>query len=108
MNTNTNEHAHVEVIPEIYDDEPLEILDLPESFAPPTLDTTAALLVRQLRLDGYTEGSPSRYAQAIDRQVCRALKCGRCGKRGLDYRPFTRKGSYVAVCSCSCGFGEQF
>ena len=46
--------------------------------------------------------------QAIDRQLCKRMKCPRCKRRGLEYNPLHLGASYrvQAVCA-SCGHPEE-
>ena len=46
---------------------------------------------------------------AIDRRVCRALKCGQCHKRGLTFTPqHTAAGRYRVLAVCpECGRVEH-
>jgi hypothetical protein len=50
-------------------------------------------------------GLLSRLAEA---QVCRGMKC-RCGRRGLDYRPYNDGGNgYRVLAACpDCGLGQE-
>lgn len=45
----------------------------------------------------------------VDAEVCRDATCPACGRRGLDYHPYTRGGSYRAFAVCpACGYEEEF
>ena len=65
-------------------------------------------------LDGYRAGVPPLApgwadASATDARICARSRCAACGHRGLDYRPFTREGSYRAFMACpSCGAAQEF
>ena len=65
--------------------------------------------VDYLELSGYQPKAPSYQAAAIDSQVCAESQCDECGHKGLDYRPFTKPGSYRAFAVCpECGEAVEF
>jgi hypothetical protein len=73
--------------------------------APTARDLAAALLAGGLR-----PGTPPHLtarAESIDRQLCRALRCPACRRRGLSYRPFTDGRRYVVLAVCRCGAAEE-
>jgi hypothetical protein len=63
-------------------------------------------------LERYEPGhrAPGLLAAAdVDAEVAAAQKCGNCGHQGLDYRPFTKPGSYRAFAVCPrCDEAEEF
>ncbi len=65
-------------------------------------------------LDGYRAGVPSvapgwADASATDARICARSRCASCGRQGLDYRPFTRPGSYRVFAVCpGCGAAQEF
>jgi Flp pilus assembly pilin Flp len=72
---------------------------------------TAAAIEQQFAVEGFRPGAPrhiTAQSQAIDRLVCRRLKCPACRKRGCDYRPFTDGRAYrVLACCQACGAAEE-
>jgi hypothetical protein len=68
-------------------------------------------LATELFALGLREGVPAHLAaraESIDRQLCRALRCPACRRRGLGYRPFTDGRRYVVLAACpACGAGEE-
>ena len=59
----------------------------------------------------WTDGAPAHVPAAaveIDRRVCRALKCDRCGKRGLSFKPqhSGRRYRVLGVCP-ACGHANE-
>ncbi len=71
---------------------------------------------RRLEAEGYVPGAPSAVVAAEDAGTCAHQACGRCGRPGLDYRPYVNPqerqggvGAYrpLAVCE-SCGHAEEF
>jgi hypothetical protein len=77
----------------------------------PATATTAEALDREWRSLGFVAGAPPRVSpdgRAIDKRVCRHLKCAACRRRGLDYRPFRRGDDYRVLAAClHCGAGEE-
>jgi hypothetical protein len=72
---------------------------------PTARDLAAALLSAGLR-----PGTPPHLtarAESIDRQLCRALRCRACRRRGLTYRPHTDGRRYGVLAACPCGAGEE-
>ncbi len=71
----------------------------------------AAELIHALEAAGYRHGPPphlSDEARAIDRQLCRRVRCPGCGKRRMEYVPFHRDRGYRVVARCGhCGTGEE-
>lgn len=71
---------------------------------------------RDLRAEGYVPGAPSAVVAAEDAGVCAHQACRRCGRPGLDYRPFVHPrerrrgvGGYRALAVCpECGHAEEF
>ena len=63
-------------------------------------------------LDGYQPKPPPPGPFAgpeIDREICAEAHCAACGRQGLEYRPFTRPGSYRAFAVCPvCGDTQEF
>ena len=56
-------------------------------------------------LDGYRAGVPPvapgwADASETDARICARSRCAACGHRGLDYRPFSREGSYRPFMAC--------
>jgi hypothetical protein len=79
----------------------------------PTVGARDALgLAAELFEQGLHEGTPpglSAQSQAIDRRVCRAMRCPACRKRGMAYRPFSDGHTHytvLAVCA-GCGAAEE-
>lgn len=75
-----------------------------------TAPLTAEVLERQFRKDGYTPGVPvnlDERDQSIDALVCRRLKCPRCRRRGMAYKPYRNGGAYRVLAACSCGAAEE-
>jgi hypothetical protein len=67
-------------------------------------------MAAELLAEGLQPGTPahlSAQSQSIDRQLCRALRCPACRKRGLAYRPFTDGQRYVILAVCRCGAAEE-
>jgi hypothetical protein len=78
----------------------------------PAVGARCALgLAAELFAEGLHEGTPpglSARAEAIDRQVCRRLRCPACKRRGMAYKPFHGAGRYTVLATCRrCGAGEQ-
>ena len=72
---------------------------------------TLADILASGALEGYRPGSPPGHLGGpdIDRDVCREARCCQCGHEGLDYRPFTRPGSYRAFAVCpNCQTAQEF
>ena len=58
-------------------------------------------------LDGYRP-APAAY-EALDAPGLADAACRRCSHEGLDYRGFTRPGSYRAFAVCpDCGSAQEF
>lgn len=72
---------------------------------------SASTLKLFLRFAGYEnahEGNTDPKTLAIDRDVCKQMECGHCGKRGLVCCGFRRGRAYRVVAECeSCGRGEE-
>jgi hypothetical protein len=67
---------------------------------------TARALSAALLAEGLHRGTPSHLtarAESIGRQLCRALGCPACRRRGLSDRPFSDGRRYVALATCPCG-----
>lgn len=68
----------------------------------------------RLKLEGFRPEPPRGGwidAASIDRAVCDAATCQRCGWRGLRYEPYTRERAprYRAFATCpNCGHVEEF
>lgn len=61
-----------------------------------------------LALDGYRPQAPTALAAEEDGDMVRRLECGGCEHVGLDYRPYSRPGSYLAFAVCpACGRWEE-
>jgi hypothetical protein len=75
---------------------------------------TFAMLAGLLTERGFEPGVPpwlSPRALAADRNALLGMKCGRCRRRGLEYRPYFRDidRRYSAVCVCpGCHSAEEF
>jgi hypothetical protein len=72
---------------------------------------TARALEAVIRRRGFVPGAPvwvGLYSRLAEIQVCRGMKC-RCGRRGLEYRPYNDGGNgYRVVAAClDCGYGEE-
>jgi hypothetical protein len=72
----------------------------------------AFALAAELFAEGYAEGQPAHLtglAEQADLQLCRALRCPACRKRGMTYHPFTNDAhAYRALAVCgACGAGEE-
>ena len=53
--------------------------------------------------------SPIGLGWDVDAEICREAHCAACGRQGLEYRPFTRPGSYRAFAVClACGDTQEF
>lgn len=62
---------------------------------------------------GYEPKGPSDWSRwggrNVDAYALAGSTCPECGHHGLDYRPFTKPGSYRVVARCSdCGVWEEF
>jgi hypothetical protein len=93
----------------------------------PTHSTNAAILPQQptvgaldslglaaeLLAEGLREGTPrhlTAQSKAIDRRLCRRLRCPACRRRGLSYRPLTDGRRYVVLAvytGADCGAAEE-
>jgi hypothetical protein len=67
----------------------------------------------QIQADGFRPGLPDTLTPesvAIDRRMCARARCGRCHKRGLQYRPYTNEdGLYRVLGVCpTCHCAEEF
>lgn len=64
----------------------------------------------QLRAEGYQPGTPWHLpasVTAIDRYVCRRLRCAKCRQR-CKYRPYCKGRSYRVLAICrACGWAEE-
>lgn len=61
-------------------------------------------------LAGFAPGAPvhvRRETQAIDRDLCRRLRCGTCHRRGLTYHPYHKGRIYRVLAVCACGASEE-
>ncbi len=72
---------------------------------------TARALEAAVRRRGFVPGAPvwvGLFSQLAETEVCRRMKC-RCGRRGLEYRPYNDgDNGYRVVAACpDCGFGEE-
>jgi hypothetical protein len=72
---------------------------------------TARALEAAIRRRGFVPGAPvwvGLFSRLAETQVCQGMKC-RCGRRGLDYRPFNDGGNgYRVLAACpDCGLGEE-
>ena len=69
-----------------------------------------AELIESGELGGHEHGPPGSLAAAeIDARVASEQICENCGHKGLDYRPFTKPGSYRAFAVCpECDEAEEF
>jgi len=63
---------------------------------------------------GYRPAELSAHVDAIDRDTAAGAVCARCGRRGLEYRPYLRRAdaggrSYRALAVCpACGEAVEF
>jgi hypothetical protein len=67
---------------------------------------TARDLAAALPAVGLRPGTPAHLAaraECIDRQLCGALRCPGCRRRGLSYLPFTDGRRYLVLAVCRCG-----
>ncbi len=64
-------------------------------------------VMADLKQRGYRQGAPNEATAEIDRSVCAKTPCPRCGGT-VGYRPFHKRGSYVALGVCGCGFWADF
>ena len=72
---------------------------------------TAQALDAAIRRRGFVPGPPAwlrLFVRLAEVEVCRRMRC-RCGRVGLDYRPYhDGKDGYRVVAACSaCGSGEE-
>lgn len=72
------------------------------------VELQAALIV-----GGYVAGIPAGFSEgpAIDAETAEAALCGACGRVGLHYYAFHRRGEcgYVALAVCPrCSWAEEF
>ena len=83
-----------------------------------TLDHTttaprAGELAQQFTADGFVPGAPPHVGlevQAIDRRVCRQLRCPACRRRWMAYHPWHRGEQYRVLAVCQqpgCGGAEE-
>jgi hypothetical protein len=73
--------------------------------------TTARALDAAIRRRGFVPGAPAwlrLFSRLAEVEFCRRMRC-RCGRRGLDYRPYNDGGNgYRVVAACTaCGSGEE-
>lgn len=79
--------------------------DYPVALAPDEM----AALENELLSSGYRQAFPSFEAALIDQNVCESSACSDCGHIGLEYKPFTKVGSYRAFAVCpGCGKATEF
>jgi hypothetical protein len=72
---------------------------------------TARALEAAIRRRGFVPGAPAwvgLFSRLAETMVCQRMKC-RCGRRGLDYRPFNDGGDgYRVLAACpDCGLAEE-
>ena len=71
-----------------------------------------AELRAELLREGYLPVAPSSgdpELDQIDPDVSRQARCPGCGGYGLEYRPFSKHGSYRAFAVCpACGEAQEF
>jgi hypothetical protein len=73
-------------------------------------ETTFADLAARFALDGFKHGKPRHLgaeAEAIDRELCRRLRCPGCGRRGMEYLPHHKGRNYRVLARCGCGAAEE-
>jgi hypothetical protein len=77
----------------------------------PALDQTFVALAARLAAAGFTPGAPAQVTpqtRALDRALCRRLRCPSCRKCGLRYRPFARGPNYWVLGECGqCGAAAE-
>ena len=60
-------------------------------------------------LEGYKPKAPSDEAEELDRDICQFAHCEKCGHLGLEYRPFSKPGSFRTFVVCpACGHISEF
>jgi hypothetical protein len=74
---------------------------------------TFAELQAALIAGGYVEGVPAGFSEgpAIDAETAEEARCESCGRIGLHYYAFHRRGErgYVALAVCPmCSWAEEF
>lgn len=74
---------------------------------------TYAELQAALIVGGYVEGLPFGFSEGprLDAEAAEETRCEHCGRVGLHYRPYHRRGErgYVAVVVCpSCQWADEF
>ncbi len=78
---------------------------------PETLAGFVAAASRIAKLFGWLPNPPGHIRAEtlrIDERVCRALRCGSCGRRGLIFNPLHRGNAYSVQGVCpTCGQVEQ-
>ena len=72
---------------------------------------TARTLEAAILRRGFVPGAPvwvGLFSRLAEIEVCRRMKC-RCGRRGLEYRPFNDGGDgYRVLAACpGCGRAEE-
>jgi hypothetical protein len=67
-------------------------------------------LEARLALQGWLPGAPAHVPPAIvdvDNSVGKAMKCGACRRRGMQFIPLHRGTVYRVVLHCRCGNHEE-